>query len=103
MSPHYLSEPAAWREIARRHAEREPLYLGHLRGWADLCAAVEGLRELGRISREMESAMYRRIEGHHALWFEDCAGWIWDSDDWDVRVLAALFLALEADDEAGAP
>lgn len=93
-----LTEAEAWREIARLFAEGE----------ADcgMCWEARLLCLDGRITGEQEKTMHRRIYAHTAgSWiFEEDAGmstgpWSFDSNDKEVRVLAALFLALEAEED----
>jgi hypothetical protein len=96
-----LTEPQAWREIARRIAEGEWLGSG-------LCSEADNL-EYGRlIPSRLGNRMYERAERHVAL--ERLAGRAFVGDygatyafppgkNADERVLAALFLALEAEDD----
>jgi hypothetical protein len=98
-----MTEAQAWREIARRIAEGEWYHIG-------LCAEIDNIAPcncgipgciLGaenplvsvQISRRMRSRLSNHLEG--APWFDD-------RGVADTRVLAALFLALEAEDEAAA-
>lgn len=93
-----LTEAQAWREIACRIAEGEWSKLG-------LCAEVEALEDDGLISYTLGSRMHTRIlrnmdvDGRAGLgtipWERD-AGYMAFAGEVDVRVLAALFLALEA-------
>lgn len=95
-----LTEAEAWREIARRFAEsrKYPDSTG-----TGLCWAASSLYP--RITDDTISAMHKRIDAHMAgnqvydLWGN--GPWAFEPGGRDaksVRVLAALFLALEAED-----
>lgn len=93
-----LTEAEAWREIARRFAEGD--------ADAGMCWEIVDLRLYRRITFGQQKAMKRRIDTHAALsWIweiedgQSTGPWAFDSHDREVRVLAALFLALEAEDE----
>lgn len=99
-----LTEPEAWREIARRIAEDEWAYNG-------LCYEINQLwvwqdDEASLITLDMVNAMHRRVWRHKQLTEETTVMQNADGDyafprgEADVRVLAALFLALEAEEEA---
>ena len=88
----YLTEPEAWREIARRIAEGE---------WnkAGLCAELCGLCGKNLISWFMMWDMEDRVESH----LDTRLGcWAYKpGEEPEARILAALWLALEA--EEGTP
>ena len=96
-----LSEAEAWREIARQIAEGCGYFM---------CCGVDDLRLGGRVTEAMGRAMLKRVDVHlhgHMVFqraaAEDAGE---DADDFtydelvDCRVLAALWLALEAEDDA---
>jgi hypothetical protein len=88
MSPHQMTEPEAWREIARRIVEDE---------WArcGLCREVWFLYMERGIMRSIR--MLKRVKDHL-----DAAGLIWaypEGTEREARALAALWLALEAEEE----
>lgn len=107
-----LTEPQAWREIARRFAER-PARDGEEELWYDngMCQHVGNLRAAGRIGHAVREAMERRLSAareedttNHREGGERSAiaglharAYAFDSSDAEVRVLAALFLALDAE------
>lgn len=84
----YLTEPEAWREIARRIAEETWKRRG-------LCDEAGALYLQWRIGREMMLAMYARLEVYlgKAIWAYPCG------TQPEARILAALWLALEAEEE----
>lgn len=101
-----LTEVKAWREIARRFAEADPNDHAVATG---LCWAVKALYDTFRICSDTNSDMHARIDDHIRAsggGIFDLGGngpWAFDAYDDDaksVRVLAALFLALEAKDDA---
>ena len=84
----FLTEPAAWREIARRIAEGRWDRLG-------LCHEALVLRWGKRIYGFTEAEMRRRIRYH-------INGEMWayrHGTEPEARILAALWLALEAEEE----
>lgn len=86
-----MKESAAWREIAERIATRGLIGIG-------LCREVHALycRRVALITYDMSWRMYARIEEH--LFGRMCMD-LDGADERDGRVLAALFLSLEAADE----
>ena len=94
MSHRRLTEPEAWREIARRIAEGE----WNNRG---LCAEISDLCDEGRLSLVIEWDMEDRIKRHLDArkngwphnWAYECG------TEPEARILAALWLALEAEEE----
>jgi hypothetical protein len=90
-----LTEPQAWREIARRIAEGEWEREG-------ICVEIALLLGGGCVSRCVHDAMWSRCIRHRQAL--DPSGWggtfIWpEGKNANERVLAALFLALEAEDD----
>ena len=84
----YLSEPEAWREIARRIAEGRWDRLG-------LCHETAVLRWGERIHGFTEAEMRRRIRYHLKLKY-----WAYPAGTAaSARILAALWLALEAEED----
>jgi hypothetical protein len=86
-----MTEAEAWREIARRIVE------GKWGGWG-LCREVWSLCIELRITRSMWNKMAGRVEDHL-----DAAGLSWaypEGTEPEARALAALWLALEAEEEA---
>lgn len=95
MSGRKLTEPEAWREVARRIAEWRVLMF-------TLSAEATKLFFLSdKISHRTLDKMYDRLAAHHDA-AEQCGG----ATRYDVgakpeaRILAALWLALEAEDAA---
>lgn len=96
-----MSEPEAWREIARRIDEREtPMRNG-------LCFEVYALYEA--VGDSTFDCMIARVDAHAALspfaWragFGDGAFAFKPGTERRSRILAALFLALESEDDANA-
>jgi hypothetical protein len=84
MTPRTMTESEAWREIARRIVEGE---------WRDWYAYTLVFALLGAITRETESTMDGRIAAHLRL-----ARLSIDANP-EPRALAALWLALEAEEE----
>jgi len=80
-----MTEAEAWREIARQIVEGE---------WRDWYAYTLVFALLGAITRETESTMDGRIAAHLLL-----ARLPIDANP-ESRALAALWLALEAEEEA---
>lgn len=115
MTPRYLAEPKAWRVIAARLAKYEAWIERGYNGrrpeaaiaGAYLCNQV---RYLGahRIARETERRMVARVHRH----MDDYLGYPDGIACWPeipharvdvrvrIRILAALFLALEAEDDS---
>lgn len=90
--PEHMKESEAWREIARRIAE------GDWNGWG-LCAEVGDLGYLAKlIDYDTEAAMLGRI-GRHQDIYDECIPFVFPKGEQDVRVLAALLLAEEAESE----
>ena len=94
MSGRTLTEPEAWREIARRIAEGEWRKMG-------LCYEVVALRIVGgRISEKQCNRMGCRIEQHIAVHEAYATDWAYKPGaEPEARILAALWLALEAEEE----
>lgn len=101
-----LTEVQAWREIARQFAEPEAHRASAGTG---LCWAVKALYDTYQITSETNSDMHARIDDHMRASgggiLDEFGNGPWafepsDDDAKSVRVLAALFLALEAKDEA---
>lgn len=86
------TEHKAWVEVARRMAEHSLTYDGREKRVFGLCFEVDTMNVDGVIDRHLCNAMRRRItenmDRHYAYAFP-----IYDRD---VRVLAALFLAVQA-------
>lgn len=84
-----LTEKQAWRYIAMRIAER---------GWTEsgLCREVRLLRYREQISDNTSHHMYRRIELY-------LGGSVWaypyGKDNEEARILAALWMALDAEEK----
>lgn len=84
----YLTEPEAWREIARRIAEGEWGEIG-------LCSEVVALNSDLRICPSTAVAMRSRIRSHLNI-----ERWAYrHGTESEARILAALWLALEAEEE----
>lgn len=99
-SPRMLSEKQAWREVARRIAEGEWAHCG-------ICNEVWELDAAGLISPERAERMEKRAAVHasrspHRMRFASVGGWFAYpmGSDADARILAALWMALESEDEA---
>jgi hypothetical protein len=89
MIPRPMTEPEAWREIARRIVEGE---------WAlsGLCREVWFLYMERGITRSIR--MFERVEDH--LDAAGLIGWAYpEGTEPEARALAALWLALEAEEE----
>lgn len=91
----FSDEPSAWREVARRFSEPGK--------WDGLCA--ESKTMIVSMSEGDYSAMQDRLWSHRRADAEypdvySVPMWTFARGDRDVRVLAALFLALEAEDES---
>ena len=84
----YLTEPEAWLEIARRIAEGQWMAAG-------LCHEVVALHLEGRICTSTEDDMWRRIHfrRHTKTWAYP------RGTAAEARILAALWLSLEAEEE----
>lgn len=112
----YLTEAEAWREIAKREASLPAVEYGFL------CWLVEDLFTADLIDSLTADAMLARARAHVRATARHRSHAAWNAgtpDDWpsaptnadwdrlrkwqrDCRVLAALFLAHEAEDEAAA-
>ena len=90
----YLTEPEAWQEIARRIAEGEWVGCG-------LCAEIEVLHDQRRISLYMVLDMEERVESHlyFKLWAYEQMYAYEPGEEEEARILAALWLALEAEED----
>ena len=86
MSGRKLTEPEAWREIARRIAEKEWLRLG-------LCAEVNELLWDWHITKETAFGMKRRALSACDIWAYELG------TQPEGRILASLWFALEAEEE----
>lgn len=100
-SPRMLSEPEAWREIARRLAYRQragEAETGFLCRHLDVLAWTQR-----RITLNVEAQMRRRIKaylGNNYTAFDDLNSWPYSpSENRQGRLLAALWLALESESE----
>lgn len=88
MSRH-LTEPKAWREIARRIAEGEWNNCG-------LCAEIGDLCDEGRVHCWALCDMKDRIKQHLGAYHP----WAYEpGTELEARILAALWLALEAEED----
>lgn len=92
MTAPYLTEAEAWREIAGHYAAGTNRYCG-------LCAAPLQLLREARIDEATNRVMCRRAQEHAAVSGRDGL-YAFPHFDQKVRASAALFLALEAEDEA---
>ena len=88
-----LTEPEAWRCIAERIASGQWGRFG-------LCDEVSGLYFNDDITRHTKNAMERRLDTHLEASGVDQFGYFDEVGVGDTRVLAALWLALEAEDVA---
>jgi hypothetical protein len=96
----FTTEGAAWRHIAAEIARGNWVQEG-------LCTEVDCLNDQDLITREMCKDMIDRVDGH--LWtgsvlrdggqLYPSIAWAFQEGERDVRVVAALFLAEEADSE----
>ena len=92
-----LTEPEAWREIAKRMDRR--------RWWGTgLCREVNLIVNEGRVDITTGWAMNSRVSAHLRLG-PACAGYAYPlheemGEGRQARILAALFFALEAEDDA---
>ena len=97
MPEQITKESEAWREVARRIAEGDEIFATY----GGMCFVVDNMREQKCITTELYNQMDAAIEGH--ILVSDPLligrGWAFPSGDADVRVFAALFLALKAEDE----
>jgi hypothetical protein len=92
MTPHQMTEPEAWREIARRIVEGK---------WEGFGLCNEVLRLYGEDRTECAElhAMYKRVRQHVAV-SPDSPHWAYPAGtEPEARALAALWLALEAEEE----
>lgn len=100
---HYLSEPRAWREIAERLAGDRDYFL---------CHALKTLSgfyfdSVRQISPETEERARRRLAAHIRSYLPQwvngpvyvIADSMTDDEERNARVMAALWMALEAEDE----
>lgn len=89
----YLSEPEAWREVAARIEAKRHGYI---------CTATDNLRCWDRTAERTWEQMHARLRAH-GVTPDEAAFPDEDSSDREryrpCRILAALFLALEAEDE----
>jgi hypothetical protein len=93
MSPRTMTEPEAWREIARRIVEGEWSRFG-------LCREVAGLQVQRKITEEKASAMAINVLSHLMETSSRRHGYVYpEGAEPDSRALAALWLALEAEEE----
>ena len=91
----YLTEAAAWRKIARKIVEGEWSSLG-------LCYEIGKLRWSGghiswRIDRKMWDRINEHLDGHACLWDHSAYPM---GEEPEGRALAALWMALEAEEDA---
>jgi hypothetical protein len=87
-----MTEAEAWREIARRIVE------GEWKGFG-LCNEVIRLYDEDRTERAELHAMYKRVRQHVAV-SPDGPDWAYPaSTEPEARALAALWLALEAEED----
>lgn len=95
MTQNLLSEPEAWREVARRFDRQHAEFL---------CCEVNELRSRGRVDSETSLRMHARVavymppnQPRFATAYQDADG----TTDYcrPFRLLAALWLSLEAEDE----
>ena len=101
MTRKMMTETEAWRTIAEKIESLQWVSMG-------LCLSAHGLHQNGTISGRVRESMLGRVSGHMALTTPECLFFSMDFDrtylappgEWEVRVLAAYFLALEAEDEA---
>ena len=85
-------EHRAWVEVARSMAEHPLCWTNDERRAFGLCFEVDTMYDDMVISRYLSNLMAHRINENM-----DCSGgWAFPMFDRDVRVLAALFLAIQA-------
>jgi hypothetical protein len=93
MTPRTLTEPEAWREIARRIVKENPCWHGgEWRGYG-MYTLVFALYSTGAVTKATAQAMEARVASHllsSAMQMDGTA---------NSRALAALWLALEAEEE----
>ena len=88
-----MTEPEAWREIARRIVEGEWSRLG-------LCREVANLQVQRRITEKKASAMAINVLSHLMETSSRQHGYVYpEGTEREARALAALWLALEAEEE----
>jgi hypothetical protein len=93
MTPRTMTEPEAWREIARRIVEGEWSRFG-------LCREVAGLRVQRKIAEEKAYAMTVNVLNHLVETGSRQHGYVYpEGTEPEARALAALWLALEAEEE----
>jgi hypothetical protein len=88
-----MTEPEAWREIARRIVEGDWKKCG-------LCREAGALHENDKVTTAVFRSMSYRVRQHVA--YCDSAVWGWAyrmGTEPEARALAALWLALEAEEE----
>lgn len=103
MPRRYLTEPQAWREIARRIVEGEWSKSG-------LCREANVLLERDRVNDCVFVRMMDRIDDHiqarnNSIDYRPDCGFSWAYEfgtEPEARAFAALWLALEAEEEAKA-
>jgi hypothetical protein len=94
MTPRTLTEPEAWREIARRIVEGEWEEFG-------LCLETEKLEDENMVTGKTCAAMRIRVCDHVACCDSAIFGWAYSVGvEPEARALAALWLALEAEEES---
>lgn len=88
-----LNEADAWALIA------EKIEAGKWRGYG-LCSEVHALYDTGRIAHDTTCAMLNRIDAHKAQYCEDEDGmYVFDEGEAEPRILAALVLSYEAEED----
>ena len=87
----YLTEPEAWQEIARRIAEGEWNKAGLCAELCDLC--VENRISSWFVMRDMEDRINSHLDTRLGCWAYE------RGTEPEARILAALWLALEAEEE----
>ncbi len=89
-----MTEAEAWREIARRIVEGEWDQYG-------LCREVADLQVQRRITGEKASAMHINVLSHLIQTSSRLHGYVYpEGTEPEARALAALWMALEAEEEA---
>ncbi len=94
-----LSEAEAWRGVARRIGEGGT-------GKRGLCSEVDRMSIDGEIGRDVYFAMCNRVEAYNQPYEKERCYlgfggpyFYPPGEDWDARLLCALWLACEAEDE----
>ena len=89
-----MTEAEAWREIARRIVEGEW-------GWLGLCYEIARLKVQQRVADDQAGAMALRVEYHVESGASRSYPYAYvEGTEPEARALAALWLALEAEEEA---